>query len=119
MEHTYESVLERIIEDGIKEAKQSYSRPVQRDKLEGSLAGFSACRNKTPKQLNELFKRAFRDLYLHYGQEDYFYHRCFQSEVEWTCNVMSAVLEAQGLPRITSVTYRGIRKAAEIIGIAE
>jgi hypothetical protein len=50
---------------------------------------------------------------------DYWYWRCYQLEVEWVANVLSAILNAQGLPIIATVTARGMMKAAEIIGVKD
>ena len=37
---TFATFLERVVDDGIQAAKDDYTRPEQRPKLEGSIAGF-------------------------------------------------------------------------------
>ena len=120
----YYQFLERVIEEGIEAAKADYTKPEQKPHLEGSLDGFESCRGKNPEELRELFvttRREQGEAFIKY-QEDldsYWRVNCRGLEVEWVCNVVSAMLMNQGSsPIIEMVTARGVMKAAEILGVA-
>jgi hypothetical protein len=113
----YLKILERIINDGIEAARKDYAS--EPDKLKGAVAGFAACRGKQPAELAALFleaqertRQAFR-----LRVENYWEIRCYDAEIEWTCNCVSAVLLNQGLPVIVNPTARGMLKAAEVVGV--
>lgn len=117
----YNEFLNRVIDDGIAAAKADYKN--DKNKLEGSIAGFEACRNKMPTELLEVWKEtnayvtnAFAE---HDDAEKYWWFRCYQLEVEWVCNVVSALMINEGQPPILSwfPTCGGFRKAASIVGI--
>jgi len=120
-ETTYATLLERVVDDGIAAARADYTREHQKPMLEGSVAGFEACREKSPPELAALLldartetgarRRAEQD------PENYWWARCFDLEVEWVCNVMSAALMNSGQPVIVPPTMRGVKKAAEILGV--
>ncbi len=111
---SYQDLLARVIGDGIEAARVDY-RPGP--ELDGSVAGFEACRGRTPEQLAALLQEA--RLEARRGQAgDYWFWRCRELEVEWVCNVVSAALLNQGLPVIVTPTARGVFKAAEILGVA-
>lgn len=115
----YFEFLDRIIEDGIKAAKESYADSP--DKLRGSVAGFEACRKKDPVSLAFLLQEARdRTLRAHLEEtEDYWEARCFELEVEWTCNCVSAIMMNCGMQPIIRPTARGVIKAAEVAGVGE
>lgn len=117
---SYEAVLARIIEEGIEAARQDYTRPDDADKLRGSVEGFEMCRDLDPGGLAGVLERARKDTLQAHRDEapDYWRIRCAELEVEWVCNVLSAVLMNQGLPVIVPPTARGAMKAAEIVGVA-
>lgn len=52
----YNDFLNRIIDDGITAAKRDYENSP--DKLKGAVAGFEACRGKSPPELFELLREA-------------------------------------------------------------
>ena len=122
---TYEEFLRRVIEEGMAAARESYA--ADQNKLNAAIAGFWACRGKTPMALLQLLGEAqqatararrhiltpsaFQDL----GQ--YWRIRCYEAEVEWVCNCVSAMLVNQKLPPIIPPTVRGMRKAASILGV--
>jgi len=117
----YAQALDFIIDDGIEGARESYSHPRDTMKLEGAIQGFSECRGRQPPEIAELLHDAQRkmlDAYLHEA-EQYWFWRCREAEIEWVANVMSCILDAQGLPPITTMTYRGMTRAAEIIGVGK
>jgi len=113
-------LIKRICDDGIEAVKLDYARPDQDDKRRGSIAGFEACRGLTPNGLAELLNAAHdaTEDARHREAADYWWFRCHELEVEWTCNVMSAALANMGLPVIIQPTCRGAMKAAEILGVA-
>ena len=117
----YEDFLNRIISDGIAAARGSYkdSNPL---KLEGAVAGFEACRNKSIDELRELLKQArtTRNKALARNDGSYWKYRCFEAEVEWVCNVVSAALWNEGrTDLIVEPTGRGLQQAAKILGIRD
>ena len=127
---SYEEFLNRIIDDGIEAAKTDYCRPSQQNKLEGSIAGFEACRKKTAGQchvegvvvaLADLLaeaRKATLDAHMRREEsEEYWRIRCYEAEVEWVCNCVSAVLINENRPCIIPPTARGVMKAAEIVGV--
>lgn len=121
---TLGGLLERTIDDGIDAARRDYTEPRDAERLEGSVAGFEACRGRTPEQLAVLLTEARRETQAAYRADPdpaatrYWYWRCRELEVEWVCNVVSAVLANEGLPTIVPPTARGVMKAAEIVGVA-
>lgn len=119
----YEEFLDQAINEGIKAAKSDYTDPKDKDRLDGSIAGFEACRKKNPTDLADVFQKASEDMNkAQIEQKDnYWWYACFQSEVEWICNVVSAMLVSQGHQSLLSYlpTYRGAMKAAEIIGTTQ
>jgi len=118
----YKAFLGRIINEGIEAAKKDYKEDGQKEHLEGSIAGFEACRDLEPSDLmdmlqtaNEYMNDAFKE-----QRENYWYFRCYQAEVEWVLNVISAMLVNQGSSTLVSYlpTARGMKKAAIILGVA-
>jgi len=115
----YNTLLTRIIDEGIEAAKKSYAnRP---DKLKGSVDGFESCRGKSPAELASALAAAgaATNAARICRADNYWEVRCFELEVEWMCNVVSAALLNQGLPTIVQPTARGMMKAASIIGVKE
>lgn len=123
MSVTYEALLERVVADGIEACRRDYADDA--DKLEGSIAGFEACRGRTPEQLAALLVEARAETQAAYRSSPdpeptrYWYWRCRELEIEWCCNVVSACLANEGLPIIVPPTARGAMKAAEIVGVAD
>ena len=117
----YYEFLDRVIEEGIEAARQDYSRPEQKSKLDGSIAGFQKCNRLTPGELGELLADARKSTQTAFVRAeddstvDYWHMRCLEAEVEWVCNVVSAMLLANGQPPILHPTARGTIKAAEIL----
>lgn len=101
-------MLTTIIEDGIEAARLDYVDPRHKLKLDGSIAGFNACRDKSIEELTSL---------LHESEKKCRYWRCYHLEVEWTCNVISAALRNQNEKVIITPTVRGMSKAIEILGV--
>lgn len=120
MAMTYDDFLTRIIDDGIEAAKADYTKPEQATHLKGAVAGFEACRGKPPAGLVILLGEAHKRTMEAYGEDvlDYWERRCFELEVEWVTNCVSALLVNQGGLPLTSYhpTARGVMKAAEVLG---
>lgn len=119
----FTTFLDRLIDDGISAAKDSYRRPEQQQKLLGSIAGFDACRQvrgiHVHKDLGELLDSSKSATACARDQDKakYWWYRCYEMEVEWVCNCVSAVLHNEGLPTIITPTMRGVFKAADIVGV--
>lgn len=115
----YTTFLTHVIEDGVRAAKQDYAKPEQANKLQGSIEGFEQCRSKTPSQLKELLEllRKATSNARNDNTEltEYWKIRCREVEVEWVCNVVSAMLMNQRLPIIIPPTARGVMRAAEVL----
>lgn len=114
----YGDFLTRIVDDGIKACRESYKDDTQ--KCEGAVAGFNACRDKTVFELRQqldLARDATRNAY-RLSSDNYWFFRCYELEVEWVCNVVSAALQNQGEEPIVAPTVRGYMKAAEILGVS-
>lgn len=119
----YYEFLNRVIDEGIAAATADYTEESDKERLEGSIAGFNACRNLLPEQLVETWQKANDDMNnaFHEQKENYWWFRCFQLEVEWVINVVSAMLVNEGQDTLLSwlPTANGAMKAASIIGVAE
>ena len=124
----YTEFLTKVIDEGIEAAKADYTEESDKQRLEGSIAGFNACRNKSPEELVEVWKEsskktndASHEVYKTKSKGDYWYYRCFQLEAEWVCNVVSAMLMNEGHEPLLSwlPTASAMRKAASIIGVAQ
>lgn len=124
---TYNEFLTRIIDEGIAAATADYTDPKDKERLEGSIAGFNACRNQLPEQLIETWSEANKKcndafcngIYSDENTNTYWYHRCFQLEVEWVINVVSAMLINEGQQPLLAwlPTANGAMKAASILGV--
>lgn len=113
---TYWGLLNATIDGGIAGARRDYTRPND-ERLRGSLAGFEACREKQVAEMITLYSDTGRKAMGCHGdtKSDYWYWRCFQLEVEWVLNVLSAAMRVPLLGHLP--TARGVMRAAEIIGV--
>lgn len=133
-EISWTDFLTRIIDDGIEAAEKDYGRdkgPYTESMLDGSKAGFKACRDKTPYELKTVLNEARARTQEHLKKvmqtlnEDeealrtYWHNRCFELEVEWVCNCVSALLMQLGEPVIVPPTVRAVIRVAEIVGVAQ
>ena len=117
----FQEFLTQVIDEGIEATKVSYACPEQQYKLQGSIAGFEACRGRNTDELRELLaatatatqdarrRKAF----------NYWWYRCYEAEVEWVCNCVSALLHYSSMDTIVRPTSRGLMKMAKILGIKE
>ena len=115
----YEQFLEQVINDGIEGAKRDYKRENQKLLREGSISGFESCRGKSIVELSKLLEESQKESHKKSMEraENYWYYLGFALEVEWVCNVVSAMLMNQGQPTIINPTARGMIRVANIIGI--
>jgi len=117
----YNQFLRRIIDEGIAAVTADYTEESDKDRLEGSIAGFNACRDKLPEQLVEIWTKASADVNEAFGDREkkYWWLRCFQLEVEWVINVVSAMLINEGQKPLLAwlPTANGGMKAASILGV--
>lgn len=112
--------LDKVIDDGIAAARRDYAH--NEDKREGAVAGFEACRSKMPAEIAAILKDAAeatrRAMLAH--DPHYWRVRCFEAEVEWVANVVSAALvnekRAPLAPHLP--TARAMMKAAQVLGVA-
>jgi hypothetical protein len=116
---SWEEFLNRVINEGMAAAKVDYSKPDRDLQLKGSIAGFRACFRLNIPELTALLMKARKETRNARLRSDdrYWYYRCYEAEVEWVCNVVSAALMNVGLPTIIPPTARGVEKAAEILGV--
>ena len=114
----HQELLTIVIEDGIEGARFSYKSPYNTIKLKGSLQGFAECRSKEVEELSELLKEAEETTKkaMLAQKPDYWFWRCRHLEIEWVCNVVSAVVYNENRPVIIQPTARGMLKASEILG---
>jgi hypothetical protein len=116
----YDTFLTQVIDDGIEAAKKDYSKPTQKQKLDGSLAGFAACRGKKPLELAALLGEANDQVTKAHADQvpNYWEVACRRAEIEWVCNVVSVVILNNGYPNsiIVVPTASAVMKAAAIIG---
>lgn len=121
----YLEFIEKVIERGIAGAIRDYTKPEQKDQLEGSIAGFNACRGKQPGELQEVYNEAAEySSPLNFIKEDantLKWFQCYRMEVEWVLNCVSAVMANQGLPPLLSwlPTARAVMNVAEIVGVSD
>jgi hypothetical protein len=112
--------LARIIDDGQAAARDSYADSL--DKLEGAVAGFEACRGLSPLELITVLEHAALQAQEAFRtkSDDYWRVRCYQLEVEWVCNCVSAALINNGVGALRQdlPTARGVQKAASILGVS-
>ena len=129
MKMTYDEFLKRVVDEGIEAARSDYTKPEDKPRLEGSIEGFEACRNKNPMELTVVLsdvRKATQQAYRDSGEgkisgDEYWKIRCREAEAEWVCNCVSALLANAGMPPIDSLmpTARGVMKAASIVGVSE
>jgi hypothetical protein len=117
----YEEFLEAVILKGIEAAKRDYANPRNQNHpmmLAGSVAGFEACRRRTPQQLLALLAVAEKRTIAarRADIDNYWEVRCYEAEIEWVCNCVSAGLRINLRP--VWPTGRAVIMAAQILGIA-
>jgi hypothetical protein len=124
---TYQELLARVIDDGIKEVKAIYTSEDQRPKLEGAIDGFTACQGKPPLEIGKLYEEATKARYAIEDEDlpdkDWSARqaraRYRELQIEWVCNVISAGLCNMGADPLFAhmPTSRGVLKYAEIVGV--
>lgn len=115
-----QNLLNAIIDDGVTEIPLAYPRPDQKDKREGGIAGFEACRGLDDDGIVSLLAQA-RDRTakaMTTTDPGYWHHRMYELQIEWVLNVLSAAATANGMKAPAGYTARGMLKAADVLGIA-
>jgi len=114
----YQVFLDKIIETGMEAARVDYCKPKAANKLRGSLAGFEACRGKSLQEIGALLAEARAQEIAARGgdNERYWELVCRSREIEWTANVLSAILMSSGQPTIVPPTCRGVLHAHRLLG---
>ncbi len=123
----YPTFLERVIAAGLASIKTHGSITRHTPRLEGSRAGFEACRGKMPSELGMLLElaRRTRESIRRNGADDaemyrYWWTRYYELQVEHVCNTVSARQWAMGLSTIIPPTERGLENARlALLGKAE
>lgn len=107
--------LTRAIDAGIDAARRDYASDPR--KLLGAVDGFSACRGKAPQELWEMLLDARNTTHnkLLKQAEDYWFWRCREMEIEWMCNVASAIMMQHERPLPGFPTARGVLAAAKLM----
>jgi hypothetical protein len=117
---TYSKFLEEVINVGIASAKEDYKND-KPDHLEGSIAGFEACRGKNPNELIEVWKEAaeYMSKAFNARADNYWYFRCYQLEVEWVMNCVSCLLINNGDQPLLShlPTCNAMTLVSKIVGV--
>lgn len=117
----YAEFLNAVIDRGGEAARADYTRADQANKLKGSLGGFEACRGLDPPELLGLLAKSratsSEEALGDTDVDKYWELRCFELEVEWVCNCVSAMLVNEGKEPIVPPTSRGVLAAAQIIGV--
>lgn len=113
----YLTFLDAVIARGIEGARKDYA--TKPDKLAGSVAGFEACRDKTPTELRGLLAEATKatSAARRTCTSDYWKVRCYEIEIEWVCNCVSVLLKMQGLMPIVPPTARAALLTQRIVGV--
>ncbi len=114
----YLTILDKIIDRGIEGAKKDYAGKT--DKCDGAVAGFEACRNKTPHEILALLSIAQKESTAARNEhrQNYWYFRCYEAEVEWVLNCVSVLLYNQGQKPLIPPTARAYMNVASIVGVA-
>lgn len=124
MPMNYLTALDHVISRGITAARSSYSGRDELDKLDGSISGFEACRNKTPIEIWELYQKAARECTEAKDRQDihWKYFACRRSEIEWVANCVSVILLNEKIPspfpRHVGPTVRATLAMTRILGLA-
>lgn len=114
----YEDFLQVIVQESLIAARDSYSDSP--DRLSGAESGLRACLGKSPdelkmvlKQAQEMSKEARFD-----RSDNYWEVRCYEIEVEWVCDCISAILVKNGRePILGKPTKRGIMNADRVMRV--
>lgn len=116
----HDEFVNRLADDGIASVRRDDSLKAKPRRLAGSVAGFEACRGKSPEELLVLLGQADRDTDAHRGSKDvesYWAARYYAIQIEWVLNCVSAVMLNQGQRPIVPPTARGMLRAAQILGV--
>jgi hypothetical protein len=113
-------LLSSIIDGGIEEVRRTYQRQDQREKREGAIEGFEACRGLGNEELQRLLMKSRADTLAarKANVQNYWRIRMREIQIEWTLNVLSAAMQNNGERPLVPPTTRGFLRAAAILGVA-
>ena len=124
---TYREFLRRVIDDGIDAAERDYAE--DEAKRKGAVAGFEACRDKLPVELEQLLREANAEerkvMVTHSKSPERNEDRIWslktrRAEIEWVCNCVSALLMNEGSTKlIVQPTARAVMHVARIVGTTD
>lgn len=125
----YQTLLTRIIEDGIAEVRKAYADPKEHHKRDGAIAGFEACRGKSPGELVALYYQVEREAETarraappsDETARSFWRLRYKALQVEWCINVVSFGMITSGHRKTGLLlhlpTARAASKYAQIVGV--
>lgn len=112
---------ERVIDRGIQAIKREYHEPHNARLVQGAVAGFEACRGKTPAELKLIWEtsnlaavKARKEI-----DPDLVWYKAYEEEVHWVCNCVSVILMERGEKVILAPTKRGMLGAAGVLGLLD
>lgn len=92
---TLDQFIDRVTEMGMCAAYASYSNKQSSNAwamLQGSIAGFKACKGQTPEQISKLLKEANEELLGLYSKDNlsqYWEKVCYRAEIEYVLKSVS------------------------------
>lgn len=111
--------MREVIDQGIEGCKESYKgdSPGRKMKREGAVAGFEACREADSlDELHDVLRKAREQGRGKFEDDDYWWYRTYQAEVEWVCNVVSSLFHLLGSDlKLVTPTACGVMQANRII----
>jgi hypothetical protein len=109
--------IRAICHEGIREVETVYGADDQR--RQGAIDAFNEMLlTKTPDDIFHALQEAAAETEKARNENSpaYWYWRYRHLQIEWVGNVVSVLLQAEGLPVIVPPTYRGLLRAKSILG---
>lgn len=113
----YEPFLHVLISNAIADVRSTYGKYRWEERLNGALAGCSACMEKTPHELKLLLQSARLSTAdaKKTRSPKFWWYRAYEEQVGWICNVVSCWQARRLDPQITvHTTVRGFVAADNI-----
>lgn len=116
----YENFISRVVDNGVSTAHKDYEN--NPEKREGAVAGFEACRGKTPGEIkilldmsNVAIQQAYKEMNKKNLPEGRYWRLwAYYTEIQWVANVVSAEQQAKGQEPMVPPTATGIMAAAKL-----
>lgn len=110
---TLSDFMQEVIRRGLDACQESYKNNEM--KRNGAVAGFEACRVDSLDELREVLRKAREQKQGKFEQDDHWYYRCYEAEVEWVCNVVSSLFYLLNSDlKLVTPTARGVMMASEV-----